>query len=336
MWACRATVGLACCAGGCANAVHDLAATAGRAAGAAAPPAAVGSLSTLEEPESQRALVAISRSPAVHETSRTVGHGVGRGIVDELVAVVTGVSTTRPDVDQDLGQDVGHGGPPTATGRDMAALARRELDPLLKDAVRTAVQEAMRAIADPDSRAAARTMADAVGDGAVTGAARAMRENGPELARAVREEIGPTLAEALRQTLSPLLKQFSESFGPALHDFLQREVAPTVRQIWDQGAADALLIPTRPDVSPAVVQNARNLSLGTGLGTNDSFIQMGLLSKSGGMTGKAKAMFWGVAVVVALVGLCAGAGLVVLTMTAVGLWRQPRPAGREFNAPNPK
>ena len=74
-------------------------------------------------------------------------------------------------------------------------------------------------------------------------------------------------------------------------------------------------------MSPAVVTNARNLSVGAGSASHDAVVQLGLILPDGRMTGKTKLVLWGLAGLGGLVALVALLALVVLVQVSLRLRR---------------
>jgi hypothetical protein len=168
-------------------------------------------------------------------------------------------------------------------------------------------------------------ISESIADAAVRGATRAFREeSSTAMCQMIRQQIGPAIGDAIREQLAQTFNEDSQSrLMLAFHRLLNSEIVPAVRQIWDQGAADTLMLPKRPDLAPAVRESAHNLAFGTTTGTHAALIQLGILSQSGDLTGAAKTFAWGVGIAVVLVGLAAAALLVVLAMIAISLWRRP-------------
>ena len=312
-----------CFACGCVQTVRDLATTAGSAAGssagASAPSGFVNGLVELEKPPQQQRLESVARSPGVQEATRSLGMALSRGTVDEFVTLA-GTATTQPvDGSAADGASRSHS---SGASDSLTRFAQRSIDPIVAQIVRSA----LRAGDAPDAQAEAHAIAEAIGSGFVTGTVRASRENSSMIEQLIREQLGPAIGDTVRQQLKPAMDVSTrERLMTAVHDLLQQEIVPAIRQAWDQGAADTLLIPTRPEMRPAVVQNAQNLSAGAAFGSREAMIQFGLLSNSGGLTIGAKVLLYGVVVVLALIGVAAAAMIIVLAMLAASLRRSQSP-----------
>src|ERR1700761_6427535 len=87
-------------ASGCGSFINGLAtqsgAAAGAAAGKAAPPAASDKLSEMDTPARRQQIATIVRSPTAQDASRVLGNGIGRGLIDEIVAIANDMPTTQP------------------------------------------------------------------------------------------------------------------------------------------------------------------------------------------------------------------------------------------------
>ena len=323
------------CIAGCAQTVREVASTAGGAAGkaaaASAPPALVSGLASLNSPKQQQELHSVASSPGMQEATRTLGAGLGRGMVDELFAIATGASTTQP---ADHAASYASVRMPSDTHDRVTMFMQRNIDPAIAEIVRSVIREGTAAATSDEAQARVHSMAEVIGDGAIRGAVQASKDDAPMIGQLIREQLGPAVGDAVRQQVGPAWERMSqERFTTVVHDLLRQEVVPAVRQAWDQAAADTLLIPVRPDVSPAVIQNAQNLSVGATYGTHDALIHLGVLSTSGDLTVKAKALLWGGTALLGLVVLMFAALLAVLTLIAVGIWRgrllgMVRPEGR--------
>ncbi len=287
-----------CAAGltGCAQTVHDI----GSAATSGAVPSAI---AELQRTPNQQGLSAITASPPVEKASWTVGVGLGHGIVDGAIGEVMGepvdpTSTTRPSLKI-----------PAGTGDQISAFMKQNIEPAVMELVRKSAHEAMQEILGPDSQKQAGAMAQAIGDGTETGINRVFeRDTVPLVLKMVREQIEPEVAKILNQ-------QVRRGFLV----WLKEDIDPYLKQLITETAAETLKMPTRPDIVPSVVSNARNLSIGGSLGAHDAAVELGFLDKNGTFTNGTKWFIAGTVTVLVLVGLVAIGFLIVLTMIARNL-----------------
>ena len=127
------------------------------------------------------------------------------------------------------------------------------------------------------------------------------------------DQLGPAVGTIMSQQVRPVLR-----------DYFNQDVAPTITEILKESAANALKVPTRPDVSPDVVVNANNVVKGATLGMRDTAVDMGLLTAQGSMTLGTRAFLGALGAVLILTGLASVALLIVLTMTALKLRREAK------------
>jgi hypothetical protein len=185
-----------------------------------------------------------------------------------------------------------------------------------------------RNIDSPDAQAAARNLAQAAGEGATRGIVGAIaQQDTAAVTRVIAQQLAPVISQSIgQQVRESISAAMTDENGQRLqrwfHGLLNEEVFPRVREVLRQSAADALLVATRPDVEPAVVQNSHNLSLGATVGSRDGLIQLGVLDKDGGFTPAARVMLWGVGGMMALIAVATVALLVVLIMIAMALRRR--------------
>ena len=232
-----------------------------------------------------------------HAMAQSIGDGATKGILDQL----------HRDIDSTLNDP--------QTGAKLSSVLKQDVNPAVAEMVRQAVETAMQQALSAQSRADAGAMAQTIGDQTVKGALTAIdRDGGTLLNRFTLDQIGPAIGAVLRQQIRPVLKEFFD-----------QDIAPTVVHILQESAANALKVTVRPDVAPDVVINASNLSKGATFGSHDAAIDLGLLTKEGSLTPGARALFWGVVTVVLLAGLVAIGFLVVLTIIAVKLRRGSNP-----------
>jgi hypothetical protein len=338
-WALLAVV---CCGlTGCADAV--------RTASQTAVPIVVSSgLGELATPQSQAQLKAIAASPAVQEAGYGVGLGIGRGILDEGTAFLGGSGSHADEPPPAVGVAAPGGtatanapttraagarpaGPATAPATASAtttpastqpsgaakgmAFLQSNIGPVVGDVMRVAVTEGMRQGVGLEGRAEIRAAAETAGEGFMTGVTRsAERDTVPMLDRMLRDRLDPALDAAVHRRL-----------GTALHDVLQEQVAPVVRQLVADCARDTLKMPVQPDNSPDVIANALNVSKGAGMGTHAALTDMGFLKPSGEWSTRLRLTLWGGVVLVALIGL---ATLVLLSLRIAITWSQWRQGRR--------
>lgn len=252
--------------------------------------------------------------PAASQLSHDVAAGMTHGVADEMVTIACNAPTTRAIRSDSI--DPAH---PTAS-QPTPVFIQEHVDPMLADMIHTAIQEALRDASGPEAQKDAAAMADAIAQGAMRGLSQAS----PLLAQAIRKQLSPVIGDAIREQIE---LTFNDSAQQKLlllfHRLLEQEIIPSVRRMWDQGATDTLLIPTRPDIRSAVVQNSHNLALGTTFGTHDALINLGILSPTGNLTGRARTAVWGICIVVALMGLASIAMSAAILMLALALWRRP-------------
>jgi hypothetical protein len=254
------------------------------------------------------------KKPATSQLSHDVAAGMTDGVADEVVTLVSNDPTTRairPD-----GSDPAY----PRTSQRTPVFIQEQVDPVLVNMIHTAMDAALRDASGPQAQKDAAAMADAMAQGIMRGLSRAS----PLLAQAIRQQFGPVIGDAIREQIEVT---FSESAQQKIllifHRVMEQEIMPSVRRMWDQGATDTLLIPTRPDLSAAIVQNSHNLAVGTSFGTHDALIDLGILSPTGNITGAARTAICGVCIVVVLMGLAATAMTTALLMIALALWRRP-------------
>jgi hypothetical protein len=253
--------------------------------------------------------------PAASQVSHDLAAGMTRGVADEAVTLVCNTPTTRA-IRSD-GVDATH----LSASQRTPVFIQEHVDPALLDMVHSAMDEALRDASGQEAQNDAAAMADAMAEGGMRG----MSRGSPLLAQAIRKQLGPAIGATIREQFE---LTFSESMQQKIllifHRLLEQEVIPSVRRMWDQGATDTLLIPTRPDLSAAIIQTSHNLALGTSFGTHDALVDLGVLSSTGYFTGATRVAVWGVSIVVVLMGLASAAMITVLFMIALALWRRSR------------
>ena len=340
-------LGFAVSLSGCGTFVTGLASQSGSAAGAAAgktaPPAALDKIVDMDTPANRERVARIVRSETAQDASRTLGNGIGKGLIDELFAVGSGAvrkqfadlapSDTQPAATPSAGtqpadtQSGNNASTRPSLNLGNARLERifqNQIDPMIAEIARTFVYEGIKAGTGPEAQNGARAITRATSDGAMQGAIDALKEHGPVLKDVIVNQFGPAVGEALRQQITPWVQELRrQNFRGDIHAVLQEELAPTARQLWDQGAKDTLLIPTQPDIAPAVVTNSRNLSKGAGFGSHDAMIELGVLNSAGNFTLHLKLALWGGVVIAVLIGIAAAASIVLLVMMIVRMWRNP-------------
>jgi hypothetical protein len=292
-----------------------MASTAGSAAGKAAAPAIADEIDVLDRPETQKKIIAVAESPAAQTAARDLSKSAAEGAAEEFAAIVTGNPATQPgDTTQ-----------AAALRAEFQDLIHKDVTPALNEVIHSAIEQVMQDLASRDVQIQASKLGEAIADGAVRGSIPAFTETGsPALAEMIRAQIAPAIGDAVRQQLVQTLnEQSKDSFMQTVHRLFHQELMPAVHELWDLGTSDTLLLPTRPDLAPAVRANAQNLAEGTTTGTHEALIQLGVLSSTGGLAGPAKAIAWAAGIAAVLIGLAALALLVVLCMIAIALWRRP-------------
>ena len=312
-------------------------------------------LGELATPQSQAQLKSIAASPAVQEAGYGVGLGIGRGILDEGSAFLGGsasksdepppavgvaatgkggtagttanapttraagpavVASTAPTTRSD-GASVATANAPTtrAAGAGGLASLQATLDPMVGQIVRSAVAQGMGQASGPDGRVQIRAMADAAGDGFVTG-----------MSRAAARDAAPVVGHIFDDRVDKALDDAARRLGPALHDVLQQQVEPVVRDLVAECVRDTLKMPVRPENSPDVVANAHNVSTGASLATHDALMQSGLLDASGRWALPVRLAVWGGGSLVTVLGL---ATLLLVCLRIRLAWTESRPARRQ-------
>jgi hypothetical protein len=145
------------------------------------------------------------------------------------------------------------------------------------------------------------------------------------MSRAAARESGPVVARIVRDRFDPILDDVARRLGPALHDVLQQEVEPVVRDLVAECVRDTLKMPVRPENSPDVVANAHNVSLGAGQGTHDALVNLGVLDPSGRWSPPVRLALWGGTSLLALLGLATLLLLYIRIRIAWSQWRRATP-----------
>jgi hypothetical protein len=323
-----------CCAGpaGCVNAVRQASET-------AVPIVVDSGLGELATPRSQAQLKSIAASPAVQEAGYGVGLGIGRGILDEGSAFLGGSASKSDEPAPAVGVAAANQGTPApitanapstrpagaspvtanapttrAAGSGGLGTVEASLSPMIGRMVRSAVTEGLAQATAPEERAQVRAVAEAAGDGFVSG-----------MSRAADREAGPVVGRMMRDRFDPILDDVARRLGPALHDVLQQEVEPVVRDLVAECVRDTLKMPVRPENSPDVIANAHNVSLGAGQGTHDALVNMGILDPSGRWSPPVRLALWGGGTLLALLGLATLLLLYIRIRIAWSQWRRATP-----------
>jgi hypothetical protein len=138
---------------------------------------------------------------------------------------------------------------------------------------------------------------------------------GKGVTSAFERDAAPMIERLMRNDLMPAMNQATkDQLRPAIQSWIRQDLNPAIRQIVSEMAADALIIPTRPEVAPAVVQNARNVSKGGSYGARDFAIETGIITPTGGLTTGMKIL--GLCVF-GLFGLIAFAAVVILIVSVM-------------------
>jgi hypothetical protein len=249
-----------------------------------------------------------ANKPAAQQVTHDLAAGMTSGVADQMVTFISNTPTTEPSLSN------------LSAPQPTPIFIRQHVDPALADMIHTAVSEALRDASGPDAQKAAASMAHAMAEGGLRG----LSDGTPLLVQAIRQQLAPAMSDVIRdQMQSAFSDAAQQKLLQIFHRLLEQEIIPSVRQMWDQGATDTLLIPTRPEMSTAVVQNSHNLALGTSFGTHDALIELSILSPTGNITGPARATVWVIAIVLTFVILAATAMLAMLLMIALALWRRP-------------
>ncbi len=234
---------------GCAATVDRMAGAAGDSAARAAVPAAAQSLDELTKPENQKRLTELAQSPAVEQLSVDLGHGVGRGFLDEVIAYLVQIS------------------------------------PAVK---RTIEQSSVDALPE-GTRSTIRLVSQCVAEGATQGVMNSLVNQNPVVVRhfIADELITPVTLALDRQVNQSIDAALNDNNQTKLEDLTRRmmqQIVPPVRQLLSDSAVDAIKLSARPDVQPAVSSNARVMSEGATAGPRDALIQLGVLNENGHIT----------------------------------------------------
>ena len=183
----------------------------------------------------------------------------------------------------------------------------------------------LKRLTGPDAQAQVRTLAETAGEAVVAGMTRSAERDGvPALQRIVRDKLNPGMTADLSASLSAAFDDaVRHHLGPALHDVLQEQVAPVVRQLVAESAQDTLAMPVRPENAPNVVANAHNVSLGASQTTHDALINVGVVEPDGRWSLHLRLVLWSAGILIALIGLAALALLTLHVMIAWSKWRRP-------------